>query len=97
MIDDQVVYYIKRRTEKHRRYNDIHKHLAHELRNIPGSHVSCESDIYSLGYNFLLVSQLVATTVEFRSIAGYMMHQEPSKRMKLPPVSRELKKIFNRQ
>ena len=47
LIDDPVEYNIRKGSVKHKRYNTYHHYLAHELRNIiPGSSVTCHSDIY---------------------------------------------------
>ena len=34
------------------KYNKFHRHLAHELRNLPGSKQSVATDLYSIGYLF---------------------------------------------
>jgi len=34
LVDDPVIYSIKHGTEKHEKYNRLHKHLGFELRNI---------------------------------------------------------------
>ena len=59
LVDDPVVYNIRKGSLEHKRYHTYHHRLAHELRNIPGSSVTCHSDIYSLGYNFRVIVQHV--------------------------------------
>ena len=56
LVSDPLRYEIKHGSEKQKKYNTIHSHLAYELRNITGSHQSCESDVYTIGYNFKMVA-----------------------------------------
>ena len=64
LLDDPVTYCIKVGSPKHERYNRIYKHLAYELRNVPG----CKTDIYSLGYCFRRIADLVKSC-QLRKIA----------------------------
>ena len=45
-----MVYNITPGSEKQDRYNKYHRHLAYELRNVPGSCQSELTDTYSIGY-----------------------------------------------
>eukprot|EP00111_Clytia_hemisphaerica_P011833 TCONS_00034776-protein len=92
LISDPVMYSIQPGTEKHQRYNTRHKHLAVELRNKPGSYVSCESDVYTLGYNFDQIGTYVENT-GLRFIASFMMMPQPESRFKLSEVLLKLSKI----
>ena len=49
LISDPIIYKTKAGFTKHAKYNKIHKPLASELRNISGSVVSIETDLYTLG------------------------------------------------
>ena len=49
-VASPAVYKICPGTKEHEMYNQWHRHLAHELRNIPGSKQSVLTDTYSLGY-----------------------------------------------
>eukprot|EP00112_Aurelia_sp_Birch-Aquarium-sp1_P009704 Seg2112.1 transcript_id=Seg2112.1/GoldUCD/mRNA.D3Y31 product="Serine/threonine-protein kinase dst3" protein_id=Seg2112.1/GoldUCD/D3Y31 len=52
MASNPVIYNIRPGTEMNAKYNRDHRHLAHELRNIPGSGQSYATDIYSIGHMF---------------------------------------------
>ena len=88
-IDDPVCYSIKPGTPKHAKYNSIHKHLAFELRNIPGSFVSCQTDVYTLGYNFKHVAKYVKSDT-LSMIAAEMLSDKPDER---PQLSNTLAKV----
>lgn len=92
LIEDPVVYSIKKGSEKQRLYNKIHCHLAFELRNVPGSKVSEESDIFSLGYNFEKVAVKVCQT-KLSNIATKMICQDPQKRPTLSTVLLEISNL----
>ena len=83
LVDDPVVYNIRKGSLKHKRYNTYHRHLAHELRNIPGSSVTCHSDIYSLGYNFRVIAQHVRSE-KLTVISTTMLAEKPTDRPELP-------------
>ena len=83
LIDDPVVYKIRKGSVKHKRYNTYQCHLAHELRNIPGSSVTCHSDIYSLGSNFTVIAQHVRSE-KFTVISTTMLAEKPTDRLDLP-------------
>lgn len=59
MIDDSIVCFVKPGTDKHKRYEKYHSHLAYELQNIPGSKVTVKKDIYSMDYIFSKISRQV--------------------------------------
>ena len=46
LIEDLIIYAIKPDSEKQKPYNKYHCHFAYEVRHIPGSKVSCKTDIY---------------------------------------------------
>ena len=50
MISRPVIYYIAPGSKEQNVYNTNHRHLAHELRNIPGSKQSVLTDTYSIGH-----------------------------------------------
>ena len=50
LISNPVVYSIAEGSEERARYNSRHRHLAHELRNVPGSKQSVLTDVYSIGF-----------------------------------------------
>ena len=52
MASNPVIYNVRPGTTINEKYNRDHRHLAHELRNIPGSGQSCATDTYSIGYLF---------------------------------------------
>ena len=47
-INKSVVYDLSPKDVK--RYNERHRYLAHELRNVPGARQSVMTDVYSVGY-----------------------------------------------
>jgi len=85
LISDPVVYNIKVGTDKHKKYNTFHRHLAHELRNIPGSSVSTFSDIYTLGYVFNSVSQVIKSET-LVLLSDSMMNLITTERPDLPKI-----------
>lgn len=50
LISNPKIYNIKPGSDVAKRYNTLHRHLAFELRNVPGSKQSVYTDIFSLGY-----------------------------------------------
>ena len=53
------VYHIKPGSEQSKQYNIHHRHLAYELRNIPGSKQSILTDTFSIGYMFKHTAAIV--------------------------------------
>ena len=51
-IKQPVVYNIHPGSDEQMTYNKYHRHLAYELRNIPNTRQSVETDTYSVGYLF---------------------------------------------
>ena len=91
LISDPVVYDIKSGSEKQKKYNDVHRHLAYELRNIPGSRVSTQSDIYTIGYDI----DRIATKIRSKKLSVScmnMMNKDPLKRPTLSNVILDLEK-----
>ncbi|XP_066917819.1 proto-oncogene tyrosine-protein kinase LCK-like [Clytia hemisphaerica] len=91
-IEDPVVYSIKRGSDRHKRYNVLHRHLAHELHNVPGSSVSVASDIYSLGYLFDTISDYVKSP-HLGLLSTQMINLKPEERPSLPSVLLQLSKF----
>ena len=90
LVEDPVMYDIESGSEKQALYNERHIHLAHELRNVPKSFQSIQSDIYSLGYNIGLISD--ATKNEKLSyIAHDLQNIIPEKR---PSIPLTIKRIY---
>lgn len=58
LVTSCLVYSIKPGTEEHDKYERFHRHLAYELRNIPGSTQSVMTDTYSIGYMFKHLSTI---------------------------------------
>ena len=52
MMSCPVVYNIPVGSELQKTYNTMHRHLAHELRNVPNMKQSDKTDAYSVGYFF---------------------------------------------
>ena len=50
LISDPIIYKTKSGFTKQAKYNKIHKLLVSELRNIPGSVILMETDLYTLGF-----------------------------------------------
>ena len=93
LITDTVVYNIIPGSEKHRKYNTYHRHLAHELRNVPGSRETVESDVYTLGYNIEKVAQYLKSS-RLLCIATKMMVKSPLDRVLLVNVVRQISRIL---
>ena len=92
LMDDPTVYCIKPGSDRQKRYNTIHRHLAYELRNVPGSKTSYQSDIFSMGYVFDKIASHIGS-IKLRSVASDMMLQEPEKRTELSIVLYKLSKL----
>lgn len=52
MAAHPVTYNIVKGTQEYEQYNNHHRHLAYELRNLPGSTQNYKTDIFSVGYMF---------------------------------------------
>ena len=52
MINCPVIYNILPDSKEHRVYNQDHRHIAHELRNVLHSKQRICTNIYSIGYMF---------------------------------------------
>ena len=75
MIISPKVYSIKPGSDLSKQYNTYHRHLAYELRNVPGSKQSVFTDIYSLGYMFKHVGPMLQCD-EIVSSGRHMKVQE---------------------
>ena len=52
MLSSPLIYNIVPGSNECNMYNTRHRHIAYELRNIPGTKQSVKTDIYSVGYMF---------------------------------------------
>ncbi len=52
LISKPPLYNLVPGSEEQKKYNLVHRHLAHELRNIPGSKQTVLTDTYSIGHMF---------------------------------------------
>ena len=52
LVTEPVIYNIHPGSAENKLYNSQHRHLAYELRNVPGSKQSVYTDAYSLGHMF---------------------------------------------
>ena len=94
LLSDPVRYDIKAGSEKQRKYNTFHCHLAYELRNIPGSYESFATDVYTLGYNLNKVaSHLVSNKLSVMAVS--MMNKDASARPELTSVLFKLKRSLS--
>lgn len=89
LISDPVVYQIKVGSEKQKKYNHIYRHLAYELRNISGSGVSIQSDIFTVGYNIDRIGSKIRSKKLSMSCMN-MMNKDPLKRPTLSSVILDL-------
>lgn len=92
LVEDPVIYSIKPGSPKHERYNSLHRHLGFELRNVPGSCTTVESDIYSLGYCLNKLAILVECA-SLKKISMQMMYEIPKDRITLSFALKQLSKI----
>ena len=85
LVSDPLRYEIRPGSEKQKRYNAVHCHIAYELRNVRGSYQSIESDVFTLGYN----CDMIATKTKFEKlmlISTKMIAKAPSDRPKLSKI-----------
>lgn len=101
MINCPVIYNIFPNSKEHFMYNQNHRHLAHELRNIPNSKQSIYTDIYSIGYMFKhsAAAFLYDPIIE---LGRLMKKNQPNERLSLKdscliwPLSKvKIQKLFN--
>lgn len=90
LIEDPVVYNIPPGSQKQRLYNERHKHLAYELRNVPNSAQTIQTDIFSLGYIMQLVSE-VTKNEKLAKISFDLLVEDPAGRPLIPNVVRKCK------
>ena len=64
------------------KYNKYHRHLAYELRNIPGSKQSILTDTYSVGFMFKHLGAKVGCK-EMISLGKHMKNKDPGSRVSL--------------
>lgn len=84
MVSSSLTYNIKPGTVEHKQYEKYHRHLAFELRNIPGSHQSFKTDTYSIGH-MLKHSSLctIPPSEHIFKLAKLMKIQDSSSRISL--------------
>lgn len=85
LISDPLRYDIKRGSERQKKFNTKHCHLAYELRNVPGSYQSMETDVFSIGYTFGKVAQRLKWE-GLDKISTSMMNIVPANRSTLSKV-----------
>ena len=73
-------YHIQPGSDVAKRYNTFHRHLAHELRNIPGSKQSEITDAYSVGFMFKHLSAIVGCE-DVIILGKSMKKQDPKYRL----------------
>ena len=79
-----LVYSIQPGTKEHERFEKFHRHLAYELRNIPGSSQSFLTDTFSIGYMFKHLSNKIAPPNMFiLGLSKLMKYQNPDIRILL--------------
>jgi len=89
LMEDPVVYSIAPGSKKHSKFNERHFHLAHELRNVSRSAQSSKTDIYTLGYDFQLISKVIKNEKIF-NITCDLLKNNPDER---PGLSRIIHKF----
>ena len=90
LIEDPAIYNIPVGSEKQKRYNRQHIHLAYELRNVPGSKASVKTDIYSVGYIFLQLSEQIKVNI-LKHVSTKMLQEDPNNRPDLAEVFIKIK------
>eukprot|EP00111_Clytia_hemisphaerica_P014746 TCONS_00043455-protein len=91
-IDDPVIYNLQPGSAKQKLYNERHIHLAHELRNVPRSPQTIQTDIYSLGYILELLSNTLKN-LKLANICHDMMKQPPIERLSLPQAVLKVERL----
>ena len=76
--------------EKQKLYNARHKHLAYELRNIPDSKQSIQTDIYSIGFLFQKYFTRIVKHRTFSKVVSRMVFINPEMRPSLKTVYLEI-------
>ena len=92
MMSCPIMYTIPVGSELQKTYNTIHRHLAHELRNIPNTKQSKKTDAYSVGYFF----KHAAATVPYEPIiviGRLLKHLVVEERISLTNALDKLKKL----
>lgn len=90
LVSRPLVYNVVPGSKEHKKYNSVHRHLAHELRNIPGSSQTIATDTYSIGHMF----KHAAATINFQPIIQLgraMKHISPFSRLSLASAIDKLK------
>ena len=82
MAFNPVKYNIVPGTAVNKKYNTDHRHLAHELRNIPGSVQSYATDTYSIGHMFKHAGA-IASYLPLVELGRLMKRIAPSDRLSL--------------
>lgn len=79
--------------EDQARYNEFHRHLAHELRNVHGSYQSKASDIYSFGYVIKSIAYQQSNE-SLKALAREMKTTMPSLRIYIPKIKETLSQLL---
>ena len=92
LLTSPKIYSIPLGSDLAKRYNKYHRHLAYELRNIPGSKQSILTDTFSLGYMFKHMAAIVCCD-EIVSLGKHMKVKEPEFRTPLKKALQVLHKL----
>ena len=90
LVSRPLVYNVVPGSKEHKKYNSVHRHLAHELRNIPGSSQTIATDTYSVGHMF----KHAAATINFEpliKLGRAMKHVSPFSRLSLANAVEKIK------
>lgn len=90
MLSNPLSYNISPGSKEHEAYNRNHRHLAHELRNIPGSKQTTKTDIYSIGYMFKH-SAASMNYLPIIELGRKMKRTDPTERLSLENAMDKLK------
>ena len=84
MVSSCLTYSIQPGTAEHEQYEKYHRHLAYELRNIPGSSQSFKSDTYSIGHMFKhLSTRLLQPSDHITRLSRMMKNRDQKLRISL--------------
>ncbi len=82
LISHPFIYNLVHGSKEQILYNKIHRHLAFELRNVPNSPQTTQTDVYSLGYNFTNILNVNAHK-DIAYVASQMTKKDPTCRFTL--------------
>ncbi|XP_066915199.1 raf homolog serine/threonine-protein kinase-like [Clytia hemisphaerica] len=91
LVTSPIIYNLTYGSKEQILYNKVHRHLAYELRNVPNSPQTPQTDVYSLGYNFESILK-INSHKDIKYVAGQMMKKDPISRFNLNDCSVNLMK-----